>query len=112
MDMARQCPRTHVISAECWCSEHCDDPVEATHRKIVGEAKFEFRGGEALHVFVKSKEGSPVSLCNLQKHTVAPVEAERLRAKLTAPPRRCDQCCRTLRSSHPNARMRRYLARA
>ena len=108
--MARRCSVTHALPAECWCTNHCADPVEAGYRRLVGSARFEFRGGEALHVFVESKEGQPVSLCNLQRHTVAPAEAERLRAKLAAPPRRCEQCCRTLRSSHSNARMRRYLA--
>lgn len=97
------------MPAECWCQNHCQDEGEARHRRIVATAAWEFRGGEALHVFVLSKEGTTVSLCNLRQ-AVSAEEVARIRSKLPDPTKRCDQCCRTLRSRVPNARMRRYLA--
>jgi hypothetical protein len=62
-------------------------------------------------VFVSSKQGGEVSLCNLRQ--AAPEEAAlRRRQGHPDPTDRCLQCRRTLTSRVPNARMRRYLAEA
>ena len=109
--MARRCSKTNLVPEECWCDACCDDPELKRQRKIVAEAKFEFRGGEALHVFVSSKVGpNDVSLCNLREAVTAE-ELKRLRKRGQPDPKNhCDQCIRTLKSRVPNARMRRYLA--
>ena len=77
-------------------------------RRRVGTARFEFRGGEALHVFFRSKVGELVSLCNL-KHAEDDGAVRKIRDRVPDPTKRCDQCIRTLRSHHPNPRLARYL---
>ena len=109
--MARVCPKNKVVPESCWCSAHkSKDADENEHRRIVGMAKFVWKGGEALHVFVTSKQGGEVSLCNL-RHAVSPDEMKEIRRKGTPrePVELCVQCRRTLASRVPNARMRRYL---
>ena len=102
--MARVCPKTKVLPTDCWCKLHkVKDADENERRRIVGTAVFEWKGGESKHVFVASKEGGEVSLCNLCRAT----PSEELR-KMRSEPRDCVQCHRTLVSRAPNARMRRY----
>lgn len=86
------------------------DSDENERRQIIATAAFEWRGGEALHVFVSSKEGGLVSLCNLRR-ALPDEEMRRIRARGSPkePTENCVQCGRTLRSTVPNARMRRYL---
>lgn len=80
---------------------------------MVSRAAWEWKGGEALHVYVSPKHevGAHVSLCNL-RHAIPAEEEARSRARRTfrEPMERCLQCQRTLASRAPNARMRRYLA--
>jgi hypothetical protein len=106
----RVCPKTKVAPAECWCPQHCSDVEIARQRRVVGEARFEFKGGEALHVFLRSKlVDEEMSLCNL-RYALPPAEVKRLAAKGHVPTGRCEQCVRTLSSRTPNARLKRYLA--
>jgi hypothetical protein len=103
------CPKTKAAEAECWCPDHgSDDPEENERRQLIGEATFEFWGGEALHVFIRSKvTGGLASLCNLRQ-AIAPEERLKFLQRYHAPTLRCDQCNRTLRSRTPNARLTRY----
>lgn len=110
--MARVCPRTRVLPEQCWCPHHCQELVERARRKVVRDALWEWKGGDALHVYVSSKvdPGSRVSLCNLRQAISAEAErADRSRRSFAEPTARCLQCQRTLGSHSPNARMRRYL---
>jgi primosomal protein N' len=103
------CQKTGVEPLECWCESHrSGDAAEDDRRRFIGEAKFEFRGGEALHVFIRSKvTGEMASLCNLRK-AVKRSALVKLVRKGHAPTLRCEQCWRTLRSRTPNARLARY----
>jgi len=109
--MARVCPKTKAVPDECWCGQHCEDTLERARRKVVGTAVWEWRGGEALHVYVTSKvePGRFVSLCNLRQAVPEDEEARaRARRSFREPEERCLQCQRTLGSRTPNTRMRRY----
>lgn len=104
--MARVCPAKRVIVEECWCARHkTQDPEENERRRLIGEAPFEWRGGEALHVFLGNKAtGELISLCNL-RHAVPEDELRKIRHVPTV---QCDQCRRTLRSRTPNIRLARW----
>ena len=107
--MATTCRRTGVEAGECWCEAHGSDPEENARRRAIGEAVYEFRGGNALHVFLRAKTGNLVSLCNL-RDALPEREVEKVVAKGGASHIRCEQCGRTLRSRTPNVRLKRYFA--
>ena len=108
--MARVCPKYMAPPGDCWCPAHrSPDRDENERRRIIGTAAYEWKGGEALHVFVDSKEGGEVSLCNLRRALPADEVARQLARKKVHPSEQCVQCGRTLASRVPNARMRRYL---
>ncbi len=101
--MARVCGKTRSLPGLCWCTKHgAEDPAENARRRLVGEAAWEWKGGEALHVFTFSKMvDGLVSLCNLRHAQQDP--------QGRVPTKRCEQCLRTLLSQTPNIRMTRYL---
>ena len=103
------CRLTGVDEAECWCERHrSGDEDEDERRQFVGGAVFQFRGGEALHVFMWSRfDDGLSSICNLRE-AVKRSELVKLARRGRIPTIRCEQCMRTLRSRTPNARLVRF----